>query len=442
MTGSLVMAIDAIAGIADIFEGGLSGADIAAKVVDVLSSILTSAGFAMISANPIGGVVMVGLGLAIKLIASIELEDYAYEIEQITSVFGEVGMAAISSAKTFEDLQTAFTGLSGVDVDTNTFDALLRSVGGLEEATPTIEQYRSAMINLFSAFADLNLQGAESNIADYVNESIAVLGDYQSSAGEAQTATESFSGAVEEVGKASEAMSNATDGIDAIKTDLAEMSTSMQATGEQAVTLKEKIISIPSDIVYNLELNNFDVVIGQFDTLKTTADDVANSVKGSFTGINWFNIGSQIANAFKRGIKSVKMPKMSISWSTSSKSASILGKSYTISIPTPSISMRAKGGFLDSGEVFVANENGKQELVGRIGNKPAVANQDQIGEAIFKYMDAHYAQNGGIDYNAIGNAVASAIKATGLGATYLDGKMIKQSLNKEAQRSGKPVLGY
>ena len=89
----------------------------------------------------------------------------------------------------------------------------------------------------------------------------------------------------------------------------------------------------------------------------------------------------------------------------------------------------------------MANEAGP-ELVGRIGNKPAVANQDQIGDAIFKYMDAHSVQGGAMNYDSMANALVRAMRSAGLGAVYLDGRQLKQSLNREAQRSGKPVTGY
>ena len=41
-------------------------------------------------------------------------------------------------------------------------------------------------------------------------------------------------------------------------------------------------------------------------------------------------------------------------------------------------SARAGGGFVKSGEAFISRENGMPELVGRIGNRTAVANNDQI----------------------------------------------------------------
>ena len=42
----------------------------------------------------------------------------------------------------------------------------------------------------------------------------------------------------------------------------------------------------------------------------------------------------------------------------------------------------AEGGYPSSGELFFANENGIPEMVGRIGNQTAVANNDQITTSI------------------------------------------------------------
>lgn len=44
----------------------------------------------------------------------------------------------------------------------------------------------------------------------------------------------------------------------------------------------------------------------------------------------------------------------------------------------------ASGGFPKKHQLFIARENGIPEMVGRIGNQTAVANNDQITEAIFK----------------------------------------------------------
>ena len=81
-------------------------------------------------------------------------------------------------------------------------------------------------------------------------------------------------------------------------------------------------------------------------------------------------------------------------------------------------------------------------MVGRIGNRAAVANQDQIGDAIFKYMDAHSDANSASNAEEIASAVAAALKAAGIGAVYLDGRMISQSINRESQRTGRPAIQF
>nr|DAW29058.1 MAG TPA: minor tail protein [Caudoviricetes sp.] len=106
----------------------------------------------------------------------------------------------------------------------------------------------------------------------------------------------------------------------------------------------------------------------------------------------------------------------------------------------PTVSKYANGGMVTAGDLFIANENGA-EMVGRIGSQPAVANQEQIGDAIFRYMDA-YGQSSGSSLTAeqLSSAFITAIRATGLGVVNLDGRALKQSLVLEAQRSGIPIF--
>lgn len=46
------------------------------------------------------------------------------------------------------------------------------------------------------------------------------------------------------------------------------------------------------------------------------------------------------------------------------------------------VKTRMGGGFVETGEMFIANENGIPEMIGKIGNQPAVANNNQIIEGI------------------------------------------------------------
>ena len=51
-------------------------------------------------------------------------------------------------------------------------------------------------------------------------------------------------------------------------------------------------------------------------------------------------------------------------------------------LSVPQIPLLYTGGFVDSADLFFANENGIPEMIGRIGNQTAVANNDQITTSI------------------------------------------------------------
>ena len=92
---------------------------------------------------------------------------------------------------------------------------------------------------------------------------------------------------------------------------------------------------------------------------------------------NLYKTGKNAIQNFANGFASVKikLPHISTTWNRHN-----LGN---LSFSTPSFSLNwyAKGGLPDAGEMFVARERGP-EMVGRIGNKNAVANNNQIVDAI------------------------------------------------------------
>ena len=68
------------------------------------------------------------------------------------------------------------------------------------------------------------------------------------------------------------------------------------------------------------------------------------------------------------------------------------------------IQMYADGGFPETGQLFMARENGINEMVGQIGSKSAVVNNDQIVEAVSAgvadgVMQAMMAVMGGLSQN-------------------------------------------
>ena len=444
LTGSITFALSALAGISEIKEDIKAGNAVSIDdMVSIVSSALISAGLGFITVSPMAGGIMLGIGFGIELLNSfVDLNDAYAEVGKV--VGGAIGGTAVYA---LGNLEEATKGVVLTEQQLANVAEYTNKV--LENGGPTIGNLAALFLGWKDSPAEFaavlqNLGITADATAKSVAEFVASIeATPEVDVGNATEPIENIKKAAEE---AATAINDLPLPVDTPKVDgsakssIDGLNATLQATGAHAEELGAKIISIPSDIVFNLTLNNYESVMTSLDTLKTTTGEIATSMSSSFTSINWFGIGSQIASAFSRGIKSVKMPKMSVTWSTSSKTASILGKSVSISIPTPSIKMYAKGGFPDAGELFMANENGVQEMVGRIGSKPAVANQDQIGEAIFKYMDAHEQESGGIDYGAMASALVGAMKSAGLGALYLDGKMIKNSLNKEAQRSGKPVL--
>lgn len=94
----------------------------------------------------------------------------------------------------------------------------------------------------------------------------------------------------------------------------------------------------------------------------------------SFSSIGW-----AIGDDIKKGIASAIQ---TINFSTT---AAVAGVYRTIS-GYASTTMYASGGYPQSGELFMANENGIPEMIGSIGGRTAVANNEQIASAIAKAL--------------------------------------------------------
>jgi hypothetical protein len=102
--------------------------------------------------------------------------------------------------------------------------------------------------------------------------------------------------------------------------------------------------------------------------------------------------------------------------------AGIAAAAYTIMNTKNSVSMYADGGFPTQGQMFIARENGA-ELVGNIGNKTAVANNDQIVDSV----------SGGVrdaiqPLVVIGKAIYNVIKDGGATTITLDGQVLANKL--------------
>lgn len=195
---------------------------------------------------------------------------------------------------------------------------------------------------------------------------------------------------------------------------------SANSASEAGGALKTTISSIPDSKSLQITLVNHTITLSRLQ-----------SIKNALNGISGKTISIKVKAGLTSGAKSFLTTLKGLTGGSTATSISKLLK----------LSQFASGGFPKSGDIFVANENGRQELVGRIGSQPAVANQDQIGDAIFRYMDEH-SQNSGVNTDELASAIVRGIKASGLGVVKLDGKTISGSINRETQRSGKPAIQF
>lgn len=106
----------------------------------------------------------------------------------------------------------------------------------------------------------------------------------------------------------------------------------------------------------------------------------------------------------------------------------------------PYLRQYATGGYPDMGELFIAREAGP-ELVGNIGNRPAVASNDQITQGIATAVESAMAR---VLVPAISSMSSSGGKNTEV-AIYLDSDVLARAVNKANQSTDRrfsPVSLY
>lgn len=198
-------------------------------------------------------------------------------------------------------------------------------------------------------------------------------------------------------------------------------------------------------------------------SIKTSWDKFTGWIKGKwedFTG--WIDkkaekakdVGSTFVDKFKEGIGDIwsKIKEKFESLVTNIKNFFSGKQLFNIrvtseernfmggTIKVPKISYYATGGHPQSGEMFVARENGIPEMVGRMGNRTTVANNDQIVEGVSAGVAAAvYRVMAGLIGTQKGQAITVNNKIT------LDKKVIYDNVveqhNAEVKRTGvSPLL--
>lgn len=102
------------------------------------------------------------------------------------------------------------------------------------------------------------------------------------------------------------------------------------------------------------------------------------------------------------------------------------------------LTTKASGGLVASGDIFVANENGKSEMIGRFGNQTAVANQEQMVTAMAEGVYRANAEQNQIlrEQNNILLGILQKEGTINLGASSALGRTVQQSLEMYSAVTG------
>lgn len=161
-------------------------------------------------------------------------------------------------------------------------------------------------------------------------------------------------------------------------------------------TLPKKIISIAKGIIKEVVNTNLSIGIGLI--IATSPENLSSTTKklikkvGKFTisivakltGINKSTVKTWLKPLQEGANKLITMfnELFHIKWSAVKIAGqTIIPKFEKQLVSIPKINLFANGGFPNVGEMFIAREAGA-EMVGRLGNKPAVANNQQIERGI------------------------------------------------------------
>lgn len=425
-----------------------------------ISNVFKLLGFAALTVDPGLGTGLLVISFTIQPIIDNILPPKAQGLDLgwVAGVFGEDFennlYQATSAANSLRELRDVFAEFSGVDIDVSQFEKLISVTSGIDASTADIETLRTSVSDLFGIFATISTSTGDDwsafieRIMSGSSDAASSVSEIGSAANEAKSAIDGisdsgagsgangisklFSGIKDKVsGVASnikafaenkKSVSDMTSGLDGAASAADSATNALKATGEQADDVKTKIVEIPSEVVFNIKFGNYDDIIKKIDNLKKKI----SSVGGASARIT---VKAGLSQGAKNFLNSLKL----IDSSVQNRVDNLIAASEF-----------RNGGFPAAGSLYWANENGiGSELIGQIGNQHAVANSDQIGDVLLRYMENNdNNSNDGLTADAIGAAVAAYIKGTGLGAVYLDGKMLAHSINRETRRSGRPAITF
>lgn len=232
-------------------------------------------------------------------------------------------------------------------------------------------------------------------------------------------------------GKGKDAIAGLKNGYETVKESvfLSRVKRISNETFNAIGDIRSKVTSKGTDIINGIQ-SGFN---SNWNVLSTMLSSIPGKVANAIP--NLYDVGKSVIQNFANGFASIHIPMPHIGWDWSGGSISI-GK-FKFSLPRFNVNWYANGGFPDMGEMFVARESGP-ELVGKMGNRSAVANNDQIISGI----------RAGV-FEAVVNAFES-MRSSDRGQEihiYLQGdakelfKVVRKEGNNYQKQTGKPVFG-
>ena len=145
----------------------------------------------------------------------------------------------------------------------------------------------------------------------------------------------------------------------------------------EQLTGRKNNIQLANSMFVNMKEVGKNLVTGFVEGINSEYSSLANSIENvlknslsSWTATRYGeSFGEQLGSAISRALKRTNFPQLRATINTSGDQATLKFNAY------------AEGGLPDVGELFIAREAGP-ELVGNIGNRAAVANNDQIIQGI------------------------------------------------------------
>lgn len=311
----------------------------------------------------------------------------------------------------------------------------------IDETTQRVKESKAAVDELIDSLErEAKMEALREMLVESYKEQYQAMRDMQQAAKDYDAAAEALNNTQKELnetdifswGKARELVAAREKETEAAKAAQETYMQSVQLYSDlQSETqgLTDSIIGLKQE-----ESGVGDAGIDGMEDLKTEINHFSQSIDMS----QFENLGKQMADNMYKGFTSSGLLQDAIknlgngaSYS-SENSSSRSANSYSVQ----DITAYASGGFPEHGQMFIAREDGP-ELVGQIGNRAAVANNDQIVDGIAS------ANTGVINaVMAIGAMITKAVNDKDT-TVSLDGRQVSRSLykyNQQMQREkGAPI---